>query len=179
MSPNHASTRGGNEIEIFGENFGLAPKVNVGPFPVPAVDMLVFNHTYIKFKTPEGLGDNLLVTVVAADQTSEDDQRFHYDPPEITEVQLHSKAGATLSTVGTVGGDVVTVVGTSLGKAEAVVYIEGGRLRDPLRCEGQDPLTCTLYGPSRILAEAELLEHDHEVIKFTMPAGMGTNIVVG
>lgn len=147
-------------------------------------ELLWKNHTSLEFLVPEGAGFDLQVRVQTRGQWSANTANlFEYDPPKLLDLEIHTSNGAELDRPGTVGGDIVTLTGTSMSTFDGVIVLAGGRINDPQRCvdilDPEERALCTKYHHVRTIgAGPDLKKHDHEEVKFLMPEGMGTDIEV-
>ncbi len=82
------------------------------------------NHTVVTCTLPAGVGQSLTVTLTAAGQAS-NAKTFSYSAPTIT--SLSPSSGRTQ------GGQIVTIIGTSLGNAQGAVTF-GGFPCDGTKC---------------------------------------------
>ncbi|MDX2014653.1 MAG: IPT/TIG domain-containing protein, partial [Myxococcaceae bacterium] len=116
VAPPSAPTRGGVVLTLTGANFGTGPRttVTVGGNPCPVRSS---GHTTLTCALPEGTSSGpapVTVTVAGLASTS---NAFTYAAPSVTNV--------TPTRAPTVGGVVLTIVGSSFGTAPATVTIGG------------------------------------------------------
>ncbi len=89
-------------------------------------DILSWDHSRILFRTPEGQGPNKTIVLTVASQVSAGVAlKVNYYPPVVTGVQGPSAAIPLPRGRSTAGGYEVSIVGESLGVANAKVTLGG------------------------------------------------------
>lgn len=141
LSQYNSTTAGGAVLTLAGTNFGTTGSVTVGG-AVCTVTGAGYSHTSIECLVPAGQGVGQEVVVTAASQSSAP-QYLSYLPPSIASVSPAS--------LGTGGGEALTVEGSNFGTGGAV-YVDG--------------------------ADCPVVAWGHSTVRCEAPAGRGQNLNV-
>ena len=121
-------TNGGSEtFTVTGDFFGTsvasdATTVTYGNYTAASCSV-TSAHTEIECTTVAGVGASLVVKVTVAGQESPEVNRvLSYTPPSITSVTITDTDGNAISTLGTAGGEYITIAGDDFG-ADAGVTV--------------------------------------------------------
>jgi hypothetical protein len=171
-----ASSNGGEEVVLYGRNFGPA---SLSPTPLESVVYapvglphrfeaancaITLNHTEITCRTVPGVGGRLLWTVTVAGQSSSN-QRTHYAVPVITDIRVAGAVDAGNATTPTLllrteGGQAMVISGQHFGTASPS-FVSAVEAR-------------TAAGDRVLRAVDCLVTVDHVEVRCVTPPGVGT-----
>jgi hypothetical protein len=154
VSPLTGPIVGGVFIKIEGQNFGppdgnlaFAGQILLDGALIPSGEILFVNDQVLRFRLPEGIGGDLSIEVQVNGQSATAPMTFSYEAPQI--------AAANPNSGPSIGGDSITVVGSSFGLAKSDLLVSFGG--DPRPVGTFSPTQFRIATPSGIGADKDLV----------------------